>query len=102
MRSKAAEDSGISDIRLAIAHNQRAIALSMNGEYEKAITACQKSIEIFKELDEFVLAIDTNPRTNLGFTYWIIGDLENAYTTLYSLLQDREAQYGLDDSESWR
>jgi tetratricopeptide (TPR) repeat protein len=102
MRLQAAEASGTSDMRLAIAYNQRAIALSMNREYDKAIAACQKSIDIFKELDEFVLALDTNPRTNLGFTYWVIGDLENAYSTLYSLLQDRESRFGPDDSESWR
>lgn len=102
MRLKIFDDTGMPDIRLAIAHNEIAIAWVMNREYDKGIAAFQESIRIYADLPEYITAIDTNPRTNMGWTYWVIGELDEAWDTLYSLLEDREARFGVDDNESHR
>ncbi|KAL9095194.1 MAG: hypothetical protein Q9165_002450 [Trypethelium subeluteriae] len=102
MRLKAFEVSGQSDIRLAIAHNEMAIAWVMNGQYENAIQAFQDSITVYGAMKDYRLAIDTNPRTNLGFTHWIIGQNSEAYAILEELLRDREIRFGKGDTESYR
>jgi hypothetical protein len=102
MRLKVTETSGTPDIRLAVAHNEVGIAWVMNHEYDKGIAAFHSSIAIYKLLPEYLLAIDTNPRTNMGFTYWVMGELDKAWSTLTSLLDDREARFGVQDTESYR
>lgn len=102
MRLKAYESSGIADVRLAIAHNEIAIAWVMNGMYDQAISAFKSSIDVYRGLEDYWPAMDTNPRTNIGFTYWVMGELDIAYTELEGLLRDREAKFGFNDSESYR
>nr|OQO18269.1 hypothetical protein B0A51_13883 [Rachicladosporium sp. CCFEE 5018] len=88
------EATGTLDLRLAVAHNEVGIAWVMNGQHQNGVTAFKRSIEVFKLLPEAVLAIDTNPRTNLAFTYWVMGDLEDAGRTFEDLLRDRETRFG--------
>ncbi|KAF2232579.1 tetratricopeptide repeat domain-containing protein [Viridothelium virens] len=102
MRLKVFEASGHSDIRLAIAHNEMAIAWVMNGQYKNAIQAFENSIKVYRAMENYSRAIDTNPRTNLGFTYWIMGQNSQAYEILEALLRDRELRFGKGDTESYR
>lgn len=102
MRLKAYESSGVPDERLAIAHNEIGIAWVMNGKYDDAILAFKSSIEVYHGLEDYWPARDTNPRTNIGFTYWVTEKLDLASTELEGLLQDREDKFGVNDSESYR
>jgi hypothetical protein len=102
MRLKISNDSGASNLRLAIAHNEYAIALGMNGDFEGAVTEYTRSIGVFKKLEDYWPGMDTNPRTNMGFTLWALGRLDEAFTVLDELLKDREAKFGVMDTESFR
>lgn len=116
LRIQISESSGTQDIRLAVAHNELGIAYIMNNQYEPGMLAFQKSIEVYRQLPEFELAMDTNPRTNLAFAYWVRGkSLKSAdrpadSTTMFEqaehqfkdLLRDRETKFGADDTESYR
>ncbi|KAM5449470.1 hypothetical protein MaudCBS49596_004951 [Microsporum audouinii] len=102
LRLKASLSTGVKDIRLAIAHNEYGIALVMNHEYEKAIAEFNTSIEVYRGLEDYWPSMDTNPRTNLGFTYWVMGDLDQSWQTLRDLLDDRETKFGVNDRESYR
>ncbi|KAK3935064.1 tetratricopeptide repeat domain-protein [Diplogelasinospora grovesii] len=102
MRLEALASTGKGDIRLAIAHNEYGIALVMNGDYGKSIAAFERSIEVYKGLEDYWLAMDTNPRTNMGFTFWVTGNLDRAEQVLQSLLSDRETKFGINDRESYR
>lgn len=101
-RLEAANTSGCQDIRLAVAHNEIGIAWVMNREYERAIDDLKKSINVYRGLSDYWLSMDTNPRTNLGFTYWVLGDLAMASQIFEDLLRDRESYFGPDDRESYR
>ncbi|KAM5481580.1 hypothetical protein McanCB56680_004116 [Microsporum canis] len=101
LRLKASLSTGVKDIRLAIAHNEYGIALVMNHEYEKAIAEFNTSIEVYRGLEDYWPSMDTNPRTNLGFTYWVMGDLDQSWQTLRDLLDDRETKFGVNDRESY-
>ncbi|KAM5471339.1 hypothetical protein MauCBS54593_003679 [Microsporum audouinii] len=102
LRLKASLSTGVKDIRLAIAHNEYGIALVMNHEYEKAIAEFNTSIEVYRGLEDYWPSMDTNPRTNLGFTYWVMGDIDQSWQTLRDLLDDGETKFGVNDRESYR
>ncbi|KAJ5406075.1 tetratricopeptide repeat domain-containing protein [Penicillium sp. CMV-2018d] len=102
LRHDVFSSTGKGDIRLANAHNQFGIALVMNREYEKAIYAFETSIGVYRGLEDYWLSMDHNPRTNMGFTYWIIGNLDRAEQILRDLLHDRETKFGVNDRESFR
>ena len=90
------------DLRLGIAHNEHAIAWVMNGDYEQAARHFNDSIQVYQRLPDYWPGMDTNPRTNLGFTLWALNRLDEAYEMLYALLQDREQRFGPMDRESYR
>lgn len=74
----------------------------MNRDYAKAISNLEISIQIYRGLSDYWLSMDTNPRTNLGFTYWVLGDLTKASAIFEELLRDRQCHFGEDDRESYR
>jgi len=74
----------------------------MNGLYQNGISAFERSLEIYKGLKDYWLAMDTNPRTNMAFTYWMMGDQEIASSWFEDLLRDRQMKFGLNDTESYR
>lgn len=102
MRLETSSSTGKNDIRLAIAHNEYGIALVMNNEYEKSIAAFKTSIDVYRGLLDYWPSMDTNPRTNMSFTFWVMGDLDQAWQTLRDLLSDRETKFGVNDRESYR
>ena len=102
LRLRASERSGIKDLRLAVAHNEIGIAWVMNGQRERGLAAFLESISIFEGLDDFIIAMDTNPRNNIAFTHWLMGNLEKASDAFEELLRDRITRFGPDDMESYR
>lgn len=90
------------DIRLAIAHNEYGIALVMNRQYKEAIVEFETSIAVYRGLDDYWPSMDTNPQTNMGFTYWIMGQLDRSEEILRDLLAARELKFGVNDRESYR
>lgn len=102
MRLQACEQGSIPDLRLAVAHNEIGIAWVMNGQYNTAIDAFQDSIRVYRALEDYWIAMDTNPLTNMAFTYWVKGDLLNASATFEELLVSRTHRFGIDDTESYR
>ncbi|KMK56922.1 tetratricopeptide repeat domain-containing protein [Aspergillus fumigatus Z5] len=102
LRLETSSSTGKNDIRLAIAHNEYGIALVMNNEYEKSIAAFKTSIDVYRGLLDYWPSMDTNPRTNMSFTFWVMGDLDQAWQTLRDLLSDRETKFGVNDRESYR
>lgn len=102
MRLQAFEESAIPDLRLAVAHNEIGIAWVMTGEYDNAIAAFKSSIQVYRGLEEYWLSMDTNPLTNIGFTYWVKEDLVEASAIFEQLLRDRVSKFGVNDTESYR
>ncbi|KAI0436327.1 hypothetical protein F4803DRAFT_542680 [Xylaria telfairii] len=102
LRLEAHSVSQKNDIRLAIAHNEIGIAWIMNHNYEEGLAEFHKSILVYQQLEDYWPSMDTNPRTNMGFTYWVMGHLDQAEKTLLELLHDREKRFGVNDMESYR
>ncbi|KAL8999384.1 MAG: hypothetical protein Q9188_005898 [Gyalolechia gomerana] len=81
-----------SGIRLAIAHNQLGVALCLTYNYDAAKDQFNNSIKTYKELSEYWDGMDIDPRVNLGFVYWYLGDLTKANQILEDCLQTRESE----------
>ncbi|KAK0615120.1 hypothetical protein B0T17DRAFT_541102 [Bombardia bombarda] len=90
------------EIYPALAHNERGIALVMNAQYDDGVKMFEASIGLYNGLPDYWAGMDTNPRTNLGFTLWVTGKPIKAEVCLTSLLKDRVAKFGSDDRESYR
>lgn len=101
-RLQAVGDGEEPGIRLAIAHNQRGIALIMNLEYDKAAEEFREGIKIYQSLPDFWYQMISLPLANLGLTYWLLGDYDIATNTLLEALREREANLGYMDNESFR
>lgn len=103
MRQRAAVVRGRSDVRLALSYNQYGVACMMAGETEKAIDSFHKSIHTYRSLEKiYEKGIDSNPLLNVGFAYWLKGDLERSLGILTEGLKDRESVYGYMDSVSYQ
>ena len=102
MQLHAFEETGKTDLRLAVAHNEISIAGMMTDEYDNAIAVFKSFIEMYQGLEEYWVTIDTISLTNIGFTYWIRGGLENASTTFGQLLRDQEHKFHVKNTESYR
>lgn len=102
LRLQAINDGEFPGIRLAVAHNERGIALMMNGEYEKAAEEFHEGITIYKSLPDFWYQMISLPLGNLGLAYWLLGDYDTASNTLLESLREREAHLGYMDKDSFR
>lgn len=89
------------DIRLAISWNELGNGRMMNKQWESAIICFEKSIEIQKKQPDFTKTSLSFPLVNLGFAYWILGQLEQAEKVCQEALLDRQEAYGIDDGKSF-
>lgn len=89
------------DIRLAISWNELGNGRMINKQWDDAIICFKKSIEIQKRQLDFTKISLSFPLVNLGFAYWILGQLEQAEKVCQEALLDRQAAYGIDDGESF-
>jgi tetratricopeptide (TPR) repeat protein len=101
-RLKIAEETGIEDVRLGIAHNQIGVSLMMYDNFVEAMDHFQQAIRVYEALPEFDLQYLALPTANLGLAYWLQGKYKEAASTLKRGLTDRETRWGPDDSESFR
>jgi tetratricopeptide (TPR) repeat protein len=99
MREEFGPDS--TDMRLAISWNELGNGRMMNKQWEDAINCFKKSIEILKRQPDFTKTSLSFPLVNLGFAYWILGELEEAESVCQEALLDRLAAYGIDDGKSF-
>jgi tetratricopeptide (TPR) repeat protein len=90
-----------SDTRLAISWNELGNGLMMSKRWLEAIDCFIKSIETLKKQPHFTKTSLSFPLVNLGFAYWILGELDKAEKVCQQALLDRRAAYGMDDAESF-
>jgi tetratricopeptide (TPR) repeat protein len=89
------------DIRLAISWNELGNGRMMNKQWDDAIVCFEKSIEIQRRQLDLTKISLSFPLVNLGFAYWILGQLEQAEKVCQEALLDRQAAYGIDDGKSF-
>jgi tetratricopeptide (TPR) repeat protein len=90
-----------SDTHLAISWNELGNGLMMSKRWLEAIDCFIKSIEALKKQPHFTKTSLSFPLVNLGFAYWILGELDKAEEVCQQALLDRQAAYGVDDAESF-
>ncbi|KAI8659981.1 NB-ARC domain-containing protein [Fusarium sp. Ph1] len=97
-------DSGapIEDYELGYAYNEIGVAYGNADMIDEAIEAFVRSIEIFQGLDDYEDTMLGWPEPNLGFMYWLKGDLETAETALVEILDIHAAAWGVDDTHSFK
>lgn len=101
-RLKVADETGVEDVRLGIAHNQIGVSLMMYDNFIKAMDHFQQALRVYRALPEFDLQYLALPTANLGNAYWLQGKYEEAASTLEQGLIDRETRWGPNDTESFR
>ncbi|KAJ4177823.1 hypothetical protein NW767_015010 [Fusarium falciforme] len=92
--------SPIEDYELGYAYNEIGVAYGNADMIDEAIKAFGRSIEIFHGLDDYADTMLGWPKPNLGFMYWLKGDLEAAETTLLGILDIHAAAWGTNDTHS--
>ncbi|KAF2189239.1 tetratricopeptide repeat domain protein [Zopfia rhizophila CBS 207.26] len=102
LRLEAFRANPIRDYRLGSAHCQLGIALLMNGDAPAAINSLKTSIEEFKLAEGFTKAMLSIPYTNLGFAFWVAGELNSASAVLEMGIKDREEMFGKLDTDSFK
>ncbi|RSM10373.1 hypothetical protein CDV31_007249 [Fusarium ambrosium] len=92
----------IEDYELGYAYNEIGVAYGNADMIDEAIEAFVRSIEIFQGLDDYEDTMLGWPEPNLGFMYWLKGDLETAETALVEILDIHAAAWGVDDTHSFK
>lgn len=88
-------------LRQAIAHNQLGVAAVLTKNYDTAIKHFVDSINRYRDVPEYWDGMDEDPRVNLGFVHWILGELKKANQILEDCLEARERRFGALDQESY-
>jgi tetratricopeptide (TPR) repeat protein len=101
-RLQRADETGIEDVRLGIAHNQFGVSLMMYDNFVEAMDHFQQAIRVYETLPEFDSQYLALPTANLGLAYWLQGKYDEAESTLEHGLIVRETRWGPGDSESFR
>lgn len=94
--------SPIEDYELGYAYNEIGVAYGNADMIDEAIKAFGRSIEIFHGLDDYADTMLGWPKPNLGFMYWLKGDLEAAETTFLEILDIHAAAWGANDTHSFK
>ncbi|KAI9794810.1 MAG: hypothetical protein M1816_002938 [Peltula sp. TS41687] len=102
LRLGIVEETGIRDIRLAVAYNQIGTGWMMAENFKEAITSFENALEVYRALSNFSKGMTSVPLANLGLAFWLQGDPIRARKTLEEGLRDREELFGPMDQESFR
>lgn len=102
MRKQISEKIGKPDVRLAAAHSQIGIAYTMTGKLALATEYFKQSLEMFKALDDFHVDMLGFPAANLGLSYWLQGQLDDAENVFATALKEREEAFGKMDRVSYK
>ncbi|KAH7066386.1 hypothetical protein BKA63DRAFT_160945 [Paraphoma chrysanthemicola] len=89
------------DMRLAISWNELGNAHMLNRDWIKGEECFLKSIEEMRKYTKFKPTTISLPLANLGLAYWLQGKNDLARSVLLEGLAAREAEFGVDDRESF-
>ena len=92
----------VEDAELAIMHQELAIALAFNEDYENSIDRLMRSWKIREKLDDFEETQLLWPVSNLGFIYCELGRLKEGQDMLEHYLKVQADAFGVDDTQSFR
>ncbi|KAJ4251080.1 hypothetical protein NW762_011731 [Fusarium torreyae] len=92
----------IEDYELGYAYNEIGVAYGNVGMIEEAIDAFIRSIQIFQGLEDYEDIMLGWPEPNLGFMYWLKGDLIKAEQAFVEILDIHAAEWGVDDTHSFK
>ncbi|KAM0236965.1 hypothetical protein ACHAP5_009205 [Fusarium lateritium] len=92
----------IEDYELGYAYNEIGVAYGNVGMVEDAINAFIRSIQIFQGLENYEETMLGWPEPNLGFMYWLKGDLVRAEQAFVEILDIHAAKWGVDDTHSFK
>lgn len=89
------------DVRLTISWNELGNPYMMNAMWEQGEECFKRSMSTMKMVDDRSWINMSLPFVNLGYAYLFMGRLEDAEATLLEGLGHREAEYGIDDKNSF-
>lgn len=98
----SAQNQVKTDFSLAYAHNQMGCAWMMAGDYQKGCELFREALRIWKSNPMYTKGIASMEYANLGLSYWLLGQLDEASGTLEEGLKEREEGFGIDNPESFR
>ncbi|KAG8529128.1 uncharacterized protein KY384_005763 [Bacidia gigantensis] len=99
LERQAHDGQAVEDLELAIMHQEVAITLAFNEDYENAIDRLWKSWKIRERLTDFEETTLLWPVSNLGFIYCEVGRLEEGQKLLEKYLKVRADVFGVDDTQ---
>ena len=89
------------DPRLAISWNELGNAHMMNSSWDEARTCYSSSISAFNRISKSQKTTLSLPSINLALSHWISDRYQEAKIILTEVLEDREREFGKDDTESF-
>jgi tetratricopeptide (TPR) repeat protein len=102
LERKTESGGHIEDYELGYAYNEIGVAYGNTNMLDKAIISFRRSIEIFQGLDDYEDIMLGWPEPNLGFIYWMQGNLEDAENALVEILDIHAEKWGVDDTKSFK
>ena len=102
LRLAIARETGVRDVRLAIAYNENGIARMMSHDYDGAQDCFDNAIQVYSALPNFRKDMNTVSHANRGLAAWLKGDLPTAAKIFEDAIQDREELFGFLDKENFR
>ncbi|KAK3947355.1 hypothetical protein QBC32DRAFT_224369 [Pseudoneurospora amorphoporcata] len=101
-RRKTPTNECVEDYELGYAYNEIGVGCAADGKLDEAETAFQRSIKIFEGLDDYQETMLADPQTNLGFIFWMRGELKEAEHVLCKMKDTHAASWGVDDIRSFK
>jgi tetratricopeptide (TPR) repeat protein len=91
---------GGNDQSLGVAWNELGNAYLQNDAYAEAEDCFLKSIHALRSLTNSTKISINMPLINLAFCHWLQGDLDKSESVFQESLEDREREYGVNDTTS--
>ncbi|KAK4143117.1 uncharacterized protein C8A04DRAFT_29133 [Dichotomopilus funicola] len=99
---RSPEGGPVENYELGYAYNEIGVAYGNNGMLEEAADAFRRSMRIFQGLDDYEDTMLGWPQPNLGFIYWMQGELPEAEKVLMEILDIHATAWGVDDTKSFK
>ena len=90
------------DYELSYAYNEIGVAYGNCNMIDEASEAFRRSIKILQGLNGYDDAVIGWPGLNLGFIYWLQGELDDAEKMLMKSLKTHEKVWGCNDNRSFK
>jgi tetratricopeptide (TPR) repeat protein len=101
MHKELGENIQRTDMRLGLACNELGNAYMLKEDWVQGEKYFLRSIELLEQLDDFEPVVISLPLVNLGYAFWLQGRLDEAVAVLEKGVDDREAKYGIHDTNSF-